>query len=842
MEPKDYQTRTLDAFDRWLKVLAEAEEDALDNVERLTRRGRTVNDEHRNYPRHAWEQLANDGELPPIASEYVDRRDGAGRPIPHVCFKVPTGGGKTFLAVKALERLRRPRGLVLWVMPTRAIYEQTKEALRDKAHPYRQILDQASGGRVKLLEKDESFTPNDVADGWCVMLLMLQASNHQIGRERLLMNRNAARYRPFFPDRDDQPANEKLLEEHPDLELNEVGDDRVLIHSLSNVLKILRPAVILDEAHKAYGRQAADQYARTISNFNPSLVLELSATPKRGISNLLVDIAGTELKIEQMIKSPVQVTPVPEAIDWRDTLRAAHSELERLTDEAEDLYANEGRYIRPIAVVRAERTGKNQRDDIKVHSLDVRDYLTGELAVPEYAIRIKSSETDELGREDLLSKNSQVRWIITKDALKEGWDCSFAYMLVLLDKTQAPTAITQLVGRVMRQPEACLTSRGMLNQCYVYCWTTDVSKAVQQVKNGLENEGLTGLADDVVGRQGTGDVQSREVQRRAQFADTEIYLPKVLHKCGSTWHELDYEEHILPGIDWKSLQLPDTLNASSDTHELQTLALDVDGAITVSHGPRKLYPDKTVTLAYFTRQLAAIVPNPWYASSLVQNLIQQMTTLGYRDEEIYDRRSDLARKLLESVTAQVEKMAKRIFLDKRDAGVIRFDLEQFESSYPMPSRYRISVTQRDRSLQRPFDQPLERNLFDWHRDADFNNLERECAYCLDDHAAVTWWHRIAERQRHEYYLRGWLPQRIFPDFIAMAGEPNAKPQLLVFESKGAHLKGSDDTRYKKKVLAILEDMFNAGKTSVRMGPDKGIFRLVFDKSEIVAALDNSKAA
>lgn len=835
MEAKDYQTRTLDAFDRWLKVLAEAEEDALDNVERLTSRGRPVNDEHRNYPRHAWEQLANDGELPASAGEYVGRLDGAGRPVPHVCFKVPTGGGKTFLAVKALVGLNRPPGLALWVMPTRAIYEQTRDALRDKAHPYRQILDQASGGRVKLLEKDERFTPNDVADGWCIMLLMLQASNRQIGREQLLMNRNAGRYRPFFPDRDDPPANDLLLEEHPDLERNE--EDGPVIHSLTNVLKMLRPVVILDEAHKAYGRQAADQYARAISNFNPSLVIELSATPKRGISNLLVDIAGTELKDEEMIKSPVQVTPVPEAIDWRDTLREAHSELERLADEATDLDMSEGRYIRPIAVVRAERTGRNQQDNIRVHALDVRDYLTGELEVPEYAIRIKSSETDELGREDLLSKDSQVRWIITKDALKEGWDCSFAYMLVLLDKTQAPTAITQLVGRVMRQPEARLTSREMLNQCYVYCWTTDVSKAVQQVKNGLENEGLTGLGDDVVGRQIATDVESREVNRRARFADAEIFLPKVLHQHGDAWQELDYEEHILSGIDWGSLQLPDSLTASSDAHELQTLALDVDGAITISHGPRKLYPDKEVTLAYFTRQLASIVPNPWHASGLVQNLIHQMRTLGYCDDEIYDRRSDLARKLREGVIAQVEKMAERIFLDKRDAGVIRFDLEQFESNYPMPSRYRISVTRRDRSLPRPFDQPLERNLFDWHRCADFNALERECAYCLDEHAAITWWHRIAERQRHEYYLRGWLPQRIFPDFIAMAGEPDAKPQLLVFESKGQHLKGNDDTRYKQRVLEILEETFNTGKTSVRVGPDRGVFRLVFDKSEIVAALD-----
>ncbi len=835
MELKDYQTRTLDTFERWLKVLTEAEEDARDNMERLTRRGRPVLDEHRNYPRHAWELLAAEGELPLTAGEHIDRRDGADRPIPHVCFKVPTGGGKTLLAAGALERLKQSRGLVLWVMPTRAIYDQTKAALRDKAHPYRQTLERAGAGSINLLEKDDRFSPNDVAGSLCVMLLMLQASNRQINREQLLMNRNASRYRPFFPDRDDQPENDRLRAEHPDLEPNE--EDGAVIHSLSNVLKILRPIVILDEAHKAYGRKAANQYARAISNFNPSLVIELSATPKRGISNLLVDIAGTELKAEQMIKAPVQVTPVPDAIDWRDTLRDAHSELERLADEAADLDVSYGRYIRPIAVVRAERTGRRERDGIRVHALDVRDYLTGELDVPAYAIRIKSSETDELGREDLLSKDSQVRWIITKDALKEGWDCSFAYMLVLLDKTQAPTAITQLVGRIMRQPEARLTGREMLDQCYVYCWTTDVSKAVQQVKNGLENEGLTGLAGDVVGRQGPVNIQSHIVSRRSQFADTEIFLPKVLHKTGVEWQELDYEEHILPSIYWGSLQLPDALTASSAAQELQTLAVDVDGTVTSNHGPRKLHPDKEVTLAYFTRQLAPIVPNPWYASGIVKNLIQQMTAFGYDDDEIYDRRSDLARKLHDSVSAQVEKMAERIFLDKRDAGIIRFDLEQVECNYPVPQRYRISVSERDKSLQKNFGQPLERNLFEWLLDGDFNTLERECAYCLDDHAAIQWWHRIAERQRHEYYLRGWLPQRIFPDFIAMAGEPSTKPQLLVFESKGAHLKGNPDTTYKERVLCILEEMFNSGKTSVRMGPDQGIFRLVFDKSEIAAALD-----
>ena len=130
---------------------------------------------------------------------------------------------------------------------------------------------------------------------------------------------------------------------------------------------------------------------------------------------------------------------------------------------------------------------------------------------------------------------SQVRWIITKAALMEGWDCPFAYLLVMLDNTQAQKAITQLVGRVMRQPHAQLTEREALDQCYVYCNNTDVAVAVEQVKNGLESEGLTGLGDEVVGASDAterGDLRTQTVKRRSQFRSQAIYLPMVLHKDG----------------------------------------------------------------------------------------------------------------------------------------------------------------------------------------------------------------------------------------------------------------------------------------------------------------------
>ncbi len=46
------------------------------------------------------------------------------------------------------------------------------------------------------------------------------------------------------------------------------------------------------------------------------------------------------------------------------------------------------------------------------------------------------------------------------------WFCPFAYVLAILSKTTTNTALTQMIGRVLRQPQAQLTQRTSLNECY----------------------------------------------------------------------------------------------------------------------------------------------------------------------------------------------------------------------------------------------------------------------------------------------------------------------------------------------------------------------------------------
>ena len=557
MELKEYQTATLEAFEHWLSALDRYKKESLEDIDYYTIKGRSIPDYVLNYPQSAWNHLAQFGGVAESSREYISRFDSANRPIPHVCFKVPTGGGKTLLAVSSLERLNQQNGLTLWITPTSAIYKQTKAALWNREHPYRQILERTSGGRVKLLEKDVPFTKADVANYLCVMLLMLPATNREKSKDFLRMFRDSGRYSSLFPDSDDERKLAQLLTDYPDLEC--VSEDGPIKNSLFNVFKMLRPIVVLDEAHKAYGASTENnnkEFVRSVNRLNPRLVIELSATPNPGISNLLVDITGVELKNEEMIKLPVQVTSFTNT-DWRFTLSQAYHELEQLAMEAQSLQQNEGRYIRPIAVVRVERTGKKQRDGERVHAEDVREYLVQQLGVSDNAIRVKSATKDELGSENLLSEFSQVRWIITKAALMEGWDCPFAYLLVMLDNTTAERAITQLMGRVMRQPYAQRTKRARLDQCYVYCCNTEVGTAVSQVKKGLEKEGLTGLSEHVI-----GDPQGarRVILTRTRFKGKEIYLPLVLHQDGDGYVELDYQRHILSCIDWANLTEPDTPN------------------------------------------------------------------------------------------------------------------------------------------------------------------------------------------------------------------------------------------------------------------------------------------
>lgn len=838
LELKEYQRRTLRAFSEWEQALSAARDDFEQRALVLSRAGLTPSDDDANYPSKAWAALAGKSDVLPRGRSHVDRYDGAGRSIPHVCFKIPTGGGKTLLGVGALDRLGQQTGFVLWIVPSRAIYAQTHLAFRTRQHPYRQLLEHASGGRVKVMEKDERLQQGDLDNYLCVMLLMLPAANRRKGREFLRMFRDSGRYGTLFPREGDVPAYEALLRDNPDLECNVDGRAETIKHSLFNVLKMQRPVVVLDEAHKAYGGKGADEFVAAVNRLNPRLVIELSATPNAAISNLLVDVSGADLGREEMIKLPVEVSTGDG--DWTDTLAGAHDRLSDLTAAAQQLEGRSGRYIRPIGVIRVERTGKDQRGSGRLHAEDVREHLIGRLGEMPEAVRVKSSQSDEIAGEDLMSPFSPVRWIITKAALMEGWDCPFAYVLVMLDNTRSNTAITQLMGRVMRQPGARRTGEAALDRCYVHCWQTGVDESVTAVKNGLENEGLTGLGQDIQPASASS-AKRRVIERRPVFRDTDIFLPKVLARRGEGWIDLSYERDILPEIDWDSLEAPDTgdhRSGSGETVERTfSIGLDDDGISASLTRRTATLADKSISVVWFVRQLIDMVPNPWQAARLALDYLELLRAEGHSDAEAYVDRRRHVNHVREQLAAEIDAAAQAVFVSKLRSGDVRFDLEASAPNFQMAHAYDYTWHTGDHTFEfvgRPIQQSLFAPLYEGQFDSE---LERKFAFYLDEHEAIDWWHRVAARQSHDYYLRGWQHDRIWPDFVALSSGEDRMARLLVVDTKGEHLAGNADTRYKQEVFATLEehcngtDAFECGEVKLGPGGERGRFRIVFHENE-----------
>ncbi len=829
MELKEYQEGALKVFSSWLEVLDKARQQSEAVAALAQQTGMNLPPELLHYPRIAWTDWAKNQDLDTVSS-YVDRRDAAEKPIPHVCFKVPTGGGKTLLAAAALRALGRKNGLVLWMVPTNAIYAQTKAALWNKEHPYRQMLNLASGDRIKVLEKDDLFTAADLEHYLCIMLMSTQAASRVKDPDFLKIFRNSGQYPTFFPHSDNSSGDRQLLEQFPDLDRDSANGP--VKRSLVNIFKMHRPVIVLDEAHKSYGSKnkiKEEAVQSSVNRLNPGMVIELTATPNHNYSNLLVNITGTALHSEEMIKQPIRVESLTEN-DWQNTLGKAHDQLELLENEAKSLQYSSGRYIRPIAVVRVENTGKAQLNQDSVHSEDVRRHLVEVLGVPADWVAVQSSEVKQLTGVNLLDPACPVRWIITKDALREGWDCPFAYLLVMLDKTKARTAITQLVGRIMRQPYASRTGREALDQCYVYCQDTAVSAAVQYIKEALESEGMGDLQDQIRSDQ-IANFKTVTVRRRKAFRDLEIFLPKVLHRdSDNNWDQLDYQRHMLPEIDYARITAPDTQIGAPEGPQQAGAAVFVEGEGLLARffDPQQLEIDTSFRVSWYARRISDILPNPWQAARIALEMVQRLRDSGKDEDYIYSQRNVLDDQLRRHVIQEIDQQAQKAFHAKLANGEIRFDLELSALNHQLTKCYEVLVADSDSELQH-YGESVQFSLFDKVYERNYNDLEKRFAFYLDEQRVLDWWHRVAVRQQGGYYIRGWRRERIYPDFIAMAGTTDGKPSILVFDTKGDQLKGHEDTDYKKRVFATLEQAFNAGKMVVRNGPAKGTFRLVFDQ-------------
>lgn len=844
----DYQTRVLDTFDAYLADLAEQKRKA-DKIE-AANRGETDPDLIREVPdfaARAWEAMRSAGKLPasraaiPYSPRYQvlrgEKSDGGlqlGAPVPNVVFKVPTGGGKTFLAVSALSRifgqlLGRNAGFVLWIVPNEAIYAQTWKQLNDRQHPYRQMLERAAAGRVRVLQKDTPLVARDVEQNLCVMLLMLQSANRQT-QATLKMFQDRGDVRGFFPPEGEQSAHAQALETTPNLDAYDLADSPVqwpmVKDSLGNALRLIRPVVVMDEGHHA----TSDLAYETLYGFNPCFVLELTATPKdvaaRGgknprparYANVLVDVRGFELDREGMIKMPLNLDP-HQGTDWRATLAAAKVRLDALQAEAQRLYAEQGRRIRPIMLVQVERTGADQRDGNFIHALDAFDWLR-QAGLDEAEIAIKTADTNDLAapeNQDLLSPTNRVRAIITKQALQEGWDCPFAYVLCALAASHNPAALTQLIGRILRQPQAEKTKVPSLDEAYVITHHAETATVVDAIRKGLEEDGLGDLVKEIkVDATGSGNGRGpRAVKRRPAFAKTAIFLPKVLRVTDEGVRDLDYEQDVLFELDWSHVDLDPLLHGE---HAIPLGGQPADNQlrrITITDVPDNWIADTPVgpvtealqfDPVYAVRMVADIVPNPWVARDIVQELLDGLRANGFDDTKLGSVAGLIVTELRRYLDERRDAMAEVRFRAEVAAGRIQFRLRTDTHNWKMPDTTITYEPDGAPQLVGRNGGALERSLFSPIYRGDFSDgEERDVAVYLDEQRALHWWHRNVARQ--SYSVQGWRRDKVYPDLVFAVQRSGKGDRVVALEMKGEHLAGNDKTEYVQKLLRLLSESY-----------------------------------
>jgi type III restriction enzyme len=785
-----------------------------------------------NFPKRAFEQATG-------RAIYHSKTNGLHEPLPDVYLKVPTGGGKTLLACHSIDLihksyLKKQTGLILWIVPSTQIYRQTILALKNREHPYRQILDISSGGRTLIKEKTELFNRLDVEENLVVLMLMLPSANRQ-NRDTLKIFQDAGGFTDFFPAEDNYPAQQELLKKIPNLDFFGEEDgifQRQIKTSLGNTLKLLKPLVIVDEGHRAYGELARN----TVRNFNPSFILELSATPPPD-SNELVRVTVRELHEEEMIKLDIHLTN-KSSLDWKDTMLASFEKRNELEKRAKEYEQNTGEYIRPICLIQVERTGKDQREKSFIHAEDAKDFLIKKCNVPEKQIAIKSSEKDDIEGIDLFAKDCEIRYIITKQALQEGWDCSFAYILTILTNPQSATGITQLVGRILRQPSAIKTKVKELDECYIYTFKPSAAILVREIKNGLEDEGLGDIAGRIVNDEGSADIDSakdRELKYRAGFKKFEgkIYLPKFVIQEKESWRDIIFEADILSEIDWEKIDVSEIANTIlSDTQSKEqelTLGLSKEEKDLLQEtGRLETIGTLPVDEAFLARQIGDVIPNPWIAFELGRKALKLLEK-KYNKDTIAANFAFVIEELKKILEKDKNKMAEQVFRKLIDRKKLCFFLIQDKGHNELPSRIKVKS---NRQLVRSDNSPIQNSLFDYVPDEDLNETEKSVAIYLDEQEQLLWWYR--NRVRKDFHIQGWQRHKIYPDFITAKKSKTQKDDydtVYVLETKGVHLKANDDTRYKQNVFALCNELGakKAWKELFDEFPDRDFeFQVVFE--------------
>ena len=681
--------------------------------------------------------------------------------VPFVCIKIPTGGGKTVVACHMLNSIydkysrgKNQKGLVMWLVPTNVIKTQTLNALRNREHPYREVLDHYFSNNVKIMNFKEalSIKKSDIEDNICIVVASFGAFRikDKDGRKAYADNGNLLEH----------------FENIPEITLEKDEEDQVK-YSLMNVIKLAKPIIVVDEGHDSTTPLSIEM----LKDMDPSFIVEYTATPREG-SNVLVNVTASELKDEKMVKIPIYLNNVAQ---WQQTVREGvekRIELEKIAKK------EKGEYIRPIALIQAEQ---EKEDKKKIYVQKIIDFLIEE-GIDESEIAIRTARQDQISNIDLFSKECPIRYILTVNALKEGWDNSFAYVLISVANIESRISVEQTIGRIIRLPNTKLKKQQELNVSYVYTSSRNFREAASSLEKGLLTNGYS--KKDF--KELTQIIEKENIFEKVS-KDKDIKIPFIGIKDGEYRHLDFFQDLIGEDFDLGKQGIPTKFDLYYDQNRRQKI--DFEGDRIKRSEQMKLdviydfkdfskerlinWLDKKVLrkeysqtekLEYFTKFVDSILKSKKYSlSKLSINCYKLKDVI---EDHIDNLELEKSLKSFSELEKNNKLILNKIFLD-------------------LPDKITIDSLGEDR---------FENHLYS--RTGILNSEEAELAQKIDQlKDVVLWWYRSPEKKAESIYLQGWQKNKFYPDFIVKTKKGN----YLLVEYKGENLLTNKDTKYKIKL-------------------------------------------
>ncbi len=677
--------------------------------------------------------------------------------VPFVCMKIPTGGGKTLVGCSAVAEImntafqhKMERGIVMWFVPSEAIKTQTLKKFKDRNDWHRQVLDEAFQNGVRIFSNEEALRirKEDVEDNLCIIVSSLDAFR----KEKNLQNK----YKVY-------QENGSLLshfENLGDVTGLELDEHKTVINSLANVVRISNPLIVIDEGHKTKTQLSID----FLKELNPSFIIEYTATPRSG-SNILVDISAAELKEEEMVKIPLVLES---AVQWNNSIARGIEKRDELEKEAKKL---KGEYIRPIALIQAQPKSKTS-PNITVEQ--IKEYLLA-ANISEDEIAIKTSELNELEGVDLFSKKCKIRYIITVSALAEGWDCSFAYVLVSVANVGAKIAVEQIIGRIIRMPYAKRKENEHLNRCYIFASAKNFNEAAGQIISGLENNGYSRA--DLLNASQKEQKYELEISRavKKDFAAPMMALDG---------EKLSFEDLISGGFDLSKEDPAFDFEIHYDNDGRAVIDIKDDKWIKGAQQMLRLtYKDKNFTtqelVQWLDRKMRFIMIPKADKVAFIQKALD-LQLKKHTLAELCVNRYLLLSRIDEVINDRLQTYAKKRFdqsMKKEEIGVKAF------GSFPET----ITIGQ---------ETPQDFNKNYYEKIDKLNKEELSFVERLDLETLpnIEFWIRNREK-KDPFYLQGWKKGKFYPDFIAIT----KKGAVIALEWKGEDRISNEDTAYKVEV-------------------------------------------